>query len=51
MLTYNERKGDKEIHFSIDNINTVNKSETWYKDLFIDKVRLAFKIDTGANIN
>lgn len=29
----------------------MNNSETWYKDLFIDNIKVAFKIDTGANIN
>lgn len=29
MLTNNEREKGSEVHFSIDNINTVNNSETW----------------------
>lgn len=59
MLNENETESDSEIHFSIDNlktdkidnIKTMNNNETWYKDLLIDKVKVTFKIDTGANIN
>lgn len=29
----------------------MSNNETWFKDLTIDKVKVTFKIDTGANIN
>lgn len=37
----------------VDNQKTVsnNGTETWYKDLTVDSVKVKFKIDTGANVN
>lgn len=51
MSINNEGNIGSKINFSIDNLNTMNNSETWYKELFIDNVKVVFKTNTETNIN
>lgn len=57
MFTNNEVGSNSKVHFFIDNlrmiinVKAINGGETWYKELTINNIKVAFKIDTDTNIN